>query len=155
MINDVVQAIAIALHKEFGDAYQIYADDIAQGLTGPCFFIAQLSVTLVPYIGKRRNNACLFDIHYFSKTRTNSELNAVAVRLFDCLRLIASPQSHQYLGSDIHTEKEDGVLHCFVTYHFTTRDEIVKDNTMTDMDITSELEGMNDEKENRTERNYR
>ena len=64
MVNDVIGAIAIALHAEFGDGYKIYTDNVEQGLERPCFFVADLTTILNPYLGSRSNNVCSFDVHY-------------------------------------------------------------------------------------------
>lgn len=143
MINDVIDAIAIALYAEFGGGYKIYTDNVEQGLDRPCFFIIDLTTTVNPYLGSRRNNVCSFDVHYFSDTETNKDLNDTAAQLLDCLKLVVSTQGNKYLGTKLHVEKEDGVLHCFVNYNFTTRDKENLDNAMADVLITPGLEDTN------------
>lgn len=38
MMNDIIVGISTALYKEFGDEYEIYQEEIRQGLKEPCFF---------------------------------------------------------------------------------------------------------------------
>ena len=59
----------------------------------------------------------------------------------ECLKLVVSAKGDKFLGTKLHTEKEDGVLHCFVNYNFTTRDNSLLDNAMADVLITPGLEG--------------
>ena len=39
MINEIIDAISIALDSEFEDGYKIHKDEIKQDLKEPCFFI--------------------------------------------------------------------------------------------------------------------
>ena len=39
MINDIIIGISNAIYAEFGSDYEIYVDDVKQGLNEPCFFI--------------------------------------------------------------------------------------------------------------------
>lgn len=38
MINEIIDAISIALDSEFEDGYKIHKDEIKQDLKEPCFF---------------------------------------------------------------------------------------------------------------------
>ena len=142
MICDVILAIAAALRKEFGGEYKIYADNIEQGLQEPCFLITHLTTNAVYFLNTRRDNRCAFDVHYFSKTRDSRGVADVEFRLQNCLRLITSSEGNGYLGTNMHTEKQDGVLHFFVNYNFVTRTADQTGNEMTEVDITQGLEGI-------------
>ena len=39
MINNIISAISNAIYLEFGDEYEIYTQDVKQGLQEPCFSI--------------------------------------------------------------------------------------------------------------------
>ena len=39
MINEIIEAISVALNEEFGDEYEIYRESVRQDLKEPCFFI--------------------------------------------------------------------------------------------------------------------
>ncbi len=148
MINEVVESIAIALFNEFGEEYRIYTDTVEQGLKESCFFIADLTTIINPYLGSRRNNLCAFDVHYFSKLGTQKDILNVSMRLCECLRLITSGRGNRFWGTNIHAEKEDGVLHCFVDYNFVTRDGTTDGNAMSQVKIeqgVDETDGRNEE----------
>lgn len=151
MINEIVDSIAIALFNEFGEGYSIYTDTVEQGLQEPCFFIADLTTITDQYLGSRKNNLCTFDVHYFSKLRTQRDILDVSMRLLECLKLITSAAGNRFLGTGMHTEKEDGVLHCFVNYNFVTCRYTEMDNAMSDVKIKQGVDGKNGRSESERE----
>ena len=42
MLNEIIKGISMALNAAFGDGYEIYQNDVEQGLKEPCFLIAVL-----------------------------------------------------------------------------------------------------------------
>lgn len=40
MLNEIIKGISMALNAAFGDGYEIYQNDVEQGLQEPCFLIA-------------------------------------------------------------------------------------------------------------------
>ena len=38
MLNEIIKGISMALNAAFGDGYEIYQNDVEQGLKEPCFF---------------------------------------------------------------------------------------------------------------------
>lgn len=42
MLNEIVKGIAVQLNAVFGDGFEIYQNNVEQGLKEPCFFIAVL-----------------------------------------------------------------------------------------------------------------
>ena len=99
MINEIVDSIAISLFQEFGEEYSIYTDTVEQGLQEPCFFIADLTTNTDNYLGSRKNNLCAFDVHYFSKLKTQRDILDVSMRLLECLKLITSADGNRFLGT--------------------------------------------------------
>lgn len=148
MINEIIDSIAIALFQEFGEEYSIYTDTVEQGLQEPCFFIADLTTNTDRYLGSRKNNLCSFDVHYFSKAKTQRDILDVSMRLLECLTLITSVDGNSFLGTDMHTEKEDGVLHCFVNYNFVTYESEKLDNAMSDVKIKQGVDNKNGRSKN-------
>ena len=141
MINEIVDSIAISLFQEFGEEYSIYTDTVEQGLQEPCFFIADLTTNTDNYLGSRKNNLCAFDVHYFSKLKTQRDILDVSMRLLECLKLITSADGNRFLGTSMHTENADGVLHCFVNYNFVTYESEKLDNAMSDVKIKKGVDG--------------
>ena len=37
MLNEIIKGISMALNAAFGDGYEIYQNDVEQGLKEPCF----------------------------------------------------------------------------------------------------------------------
>ena len=118
MLNDIITGIAKALGAAFGSEYRVYKNDVQQGLTEPCFFIATLRPEQTQLLGDRAIWRNPFDIHYFPKEPgTNEELYNAAVRLMYALRYITLPDGDMLRGRSLSYEAVDGVLHCFVSYN--------------------------------------
>ncbi|MCM1297134.1 MAG: hypothetical protein NC311_16460 [Muribaculaceae bacterium] len=118
MLNDIITGIAKALGTGFGLDYRVYKNDVKQGLTEPCFFIAVLKPEQTPLLGDRAIWRNPFDIHYFPKEPgTNEELYNVATKLMYYLRYITLPDGDMLRGMSISYEAVDGVLHFFVSYN--------------------------------------
>lgn len=117
MINSIIEAISIALNAEFGDEYRIYADNIEQGLTEPCFFISCVNPTNNLFFGRRYFRENPFCIQYFPKdmSREKEECNETAERLFLCLELL-TVDGDLVRGTKMRSETVDGVLNFFVNY---------------------------------------
>lgn len=117
MINEIIQAIALAINKEFGEEYKIYAEEIKQGLKEPCFFIFCINPTHNLFLGRRYFRENQFCIHYIPKNPNQKRLecNDAAERLENCLEYINIEDPMR--GEQMHYEIEDGVLHFFVNYN--------------------------------------
>lgn len=117
MINSVIDAVSRALNGEFGDDYEIYCEEMEQGLKEPCFFITIIEASVQPYPGKRyirRNQLCL---QYFtSSTAKNVECEETAIRLEECLEYI-NLDGGQIRGTDMSHKVHEGVLNFFVNYN--------------------------------------
>ena len=118
MLNDIITGIAQALGTTFGSEFRVYKNDVKQGFTEPCFFIATLKPEQKPLLGDRAIWRNPFDIHYFPKDGgTNEELYNVAEYLMFGLRYITLPNGDMLRGTSISYEVVEGVLHFFVNYN--------------------------------------
>lgn len=118
MLNEVIKGISRKLNAAFGDGYEIYENDVEQGLTEPCFFISILKPELSPLLGTRGIRRNPFDIHYFPKQAgNNAELFSMAERLMYALEYIPMPDGLPLRGTAMNYEVIDGVLHFFVNYN--------------------------------------
>jgi len=118
MLNDIITGIAKTLGTTFGSEFRVYKNDVKQGFTEPCFFIATLKPEQKPLLGDRAIWRNPFDIHYFPKDGgTNEELYNVAEYLMFGLRYITLPNGDLLRGLSISYEAVDGVLHFFITYN--------------------------------------
>ncbi len=118
MLNEIITGIAKALGTAFGTEYRVYKNDVKQGLTEPCFFIATLKPDRSVFLRDRAVWRHPFDIHYFPKADgTNEELYNTAEKLMGALRYITLPNGDLLRGMAMSYEAVDGVLHFFVTYN--------------------------------------
>ena len=140
MINDVIKAISIALNAEFGPDYEIYGEEIRQGLEEPCFFISTLNLTNEKFLGRRYFRKNPFVIQFFPEEgKEREQCNNVAERLMSCLEYITVPGDDKPIqGTDQHCEMQDDVLHFFINYDlFMIKDE--KDDPMEEMKLYNEV----------------
>lgn len=52
MLNEIIKGISMALNTAFGDGYEIFQNNVEQGLKEPCFFIAVLKPEITPMLGR-------------------------------------------------------------------------------------------------------
>lgn len=82
----------MALNAAFGDGYEIYQNDVEQGLKEPCFLIAVLQPEITPMLGRRFIKRNPFDIQYFpTNPRNNAEMFTVAETMMEALDFITLP----------------------------------------------------------------
>jgi len=118
MLNEIIAGISRKLNAAFGDEYEIYENDVEQGLTEPCFFISLLEPEASPLLGTRGVRKYPFDIHYFPKqTGNNAELFSVAETLLIALESIPMSDGLPLRGTSMSFKTIDGVLHFFVNYN--------------------------------------
>ena len=119
MINSIIEGISLSLNAEFGDEYEVYPNELPQGLKEPCFFISCIRPTSRVFLGKRYYRTHAFCVQYFpeSETGKKEECNNVSDRLFSCLEYI-TVTGDLIRGTEMHGEYVDGVLNFFVNYDF-------------------------------------
>lgn len=126
-VNLIIEAIATALNGEFGEEYTVYAEDVKQGLSEPCFFISCINPSDRQLMGNanrhflasryyRENRFC---IQYFPLEENNGRQESYdkAERLFGCLEEI-NADGDIIRGTDMNFEYTDGILSFFVSYNF-------------------------------------
>lgn len=120
VVNEIIKGIAGALYEAFGEGYEIYQNDVRQGLIEPCFFIAPLKPDAKSLLGSRRLRRNPFDICYYPKEpEDNGELQEVAEQLLDALAFIRLEGGDLLRGTDMSWEAPDDELHFFVSYKLT------------------------------------
>ena len=118
MLNEIVKGIAVQLNAVFGDGFEIYQNNVEQGLKEPCFFIAVLQPELSPLLGLRALKRNPFDIHYYpADPGDNVEMLDAAERLMTGLEFIELPDGEVLHGTAISYEIIDGVLHFFISFN--------------------------------------
>lgn len=137
MINELTIGISQALDTAFSDV-EIYTDEITQGLTGSCFLISLLKSSQVQVLGLRYYRKNSFDIHYFPKTESTSEINIVADKLMDILEYI-NFDGGLLRGTKMYSETISGVLHFFIDYNFYTVKEQVNSEYMEQIKVKGKV----------------
>lgn len=125
MINKIIDGISKAINKEFGDDYDIYTEEVEQGLQEPCFSITCIKPTNDLFRQNKYYRQHEFCIHYFpsSKDKRN-ECQSVLERMYSALEYIEITESLDEnevksltMGTNMNSEYSDGVLHFFVNYN--------------------------------------
>ena len=119
-INNIIVGVCNAVNTEFENAV-IYTEQVEQGLKLPCFFVYCKKLERQRYRGHRflaKNRIC---IQYIPSGTVNmqSEMDAVAQRLFECTRYIdVCENGGEYLldGTKAYYEKDEKVLNFYVNY---------------------------------------
>ena len=128
MTNEIIGGIAGALYESFGEGYEIYQNEVKQGLTEPCFFIGLLKPDIRPLLGRRRIRTVPFDICYFPKTAgDNREMQEAAEQMLDSLTFIRLGDGVLLRGVKMSWEIVDGILHFFVSYKMAENELYQKD----------------------------
>ena len=140
MIDDIINAVSKKLHDAFG--YEIYKENIEQGLQEPCFSIVVLESSITAQLPNRYFKTHALDIHYFPKDKLNakSECYAVAEELLMLLEYINS-LDNLWHGNKIKYEIVDGVLHFFVNYDMFVKKQVEGTEHMKTVTTKSTVEG--------------
>ncbi len=141
-LNKIIDGVCEALSGEFGDGYEIYTEEIRQGLKGPCFSVRLISPSTAQFLGKRYYITNRFCVHYFPKSRTaaNEECHDVVERLIDCLEYITI-DGDLAVGTEMTSEIVDGVLSFFVNYDMFVIKRHEDETPMEDIAHTTDMKG--------------
>jgi hypothetical protein len=135
MLNETIDGIAQKLNKVFGDGYEIYIDEVKQGLKEPCFLIVCITGNQQQKLGTLYNREQSFDLHYFPKTKQiTREVNSVIAVLNMELEYI-TVDGNLVRGTKMRHEVIGGVLHFFVNYDMRIRKVVEPDPLMEDLTI--------------------
>lgn len=120
MINNIINGISEAIYKEFGEEYEIYTEEVKQGLKEPCFSIICINPTHELFRQNRYFKQHQFCIHYFPSTEEKrTECFAITERLYKCLEYIEIKEDEatsKIRGSSMNGEYIDDILNFFVNY---------------------------------------
>lgn len=91
MLNSIVDGICDKLTEAFGADYQVYSEQVKQGLQEPCFLISCVNPTSSAFLGTRQLRTNLFSVVYFPRLTPNwkTECYDVQDALYDALEIIA------------------------------------------------------------------
>ena len=135
MLADIVNGISIKLNSVFGDSYEIYTENVEQGLEEPCFFIKTLPTTNTPLLGKRKKRTYSFVISYFPE-KGNEEMMRVSETLLNEMEYITLLNGDMIRGHSLQAEIVDDVLHFSVNYVVFLND-LSKEESMETLDYSN------------------
>ena len=115
--NDIVHGISVAIDAQFGEAYKIYAQPVAQGLQKPCFFVACKGLAYTPVVGARYRCQTQFVVTYYPQTQDAAGLHTTAEDLFTALAYVQLPCGDLVRASGMRYELDGGVLRFFLSYN--------------------------------------
>lgn len=143
MINAIIDGIISAIYDEFNTeqtpTYEIYSEDIKQGLTEPCFSVVAVTNPVELFRDRRYESRNSFCVHYFpsSSTEPRAECLDVRGRLTECLEYI-EVDGDKLMGTGMNSTIDDNVLSFVVDYNFFIRKD---ESDLTNMEtITIDVE---------------
>lgn len=121
MINKLTNGIAAAIYAEFGDACEIYIENVEQGLTEPCFLITLANASMEQQLNETYQFEHLFLVQYFPGTQeARNECMDVQLRLYSALEYIEAGDRLRR-GEEMEGEIVDDVLQFQVQYRLLLR----------------------------------
>ena len=141
MLNDIVDGISAKLNETFSDGYEIYTEQVKQGLEPPCFSISLVNPVNVPMLGTRSLQSNLFSVNYYPQSGTDAKSECLDVqdRLFLALEYI-TVNGDLVRGTNMNGHFVDGVLVCTVNYDIYVRRVADKD-IMETIEIENDVKG--------------
>lgn len=118
VISSITNGISIKINEIFGDDYNIYDDNVKQGMEKPCFFIncldgeerSQGGIEIKSYL-----DILHFDITGFALNDDNKSLYNMADELYN-LEYITLEDNTLLRADKMKANIDDGVLHFFIDY---------------------------------------
>lgn len=118
MINSIIKGITNAIYQEFGDDYEIYTEEVEQGLEEPCFFVYCINPQSDIFLDRRRVNSHQFAVQYIAKgPNKKAEINGVFSRLNTVVEFIYV-NGDKMMASNVASNIEGGVLTITLSYKY-------------------------------------
>lgn len=128
MIRRVLDGVCQKLYDEFGKDYQIYTEQVEQGLKEPCFFVSAISTQMTPILCRRQTGRYMLklgiNVAFFPQQGDNVRDNiyGIGMKLVDVLEYIEA-DSDTVRGSNIICEfvgeGSEIIANVIVDYEFT------------------------------------
>jgi len=141
VINPIITGISMKINSLFGNNYNIYNDNVEQGMEKPCFFInyldgeerSQGGITIKSYL-----DVLHFDITGFVVNEDRATLNDMADKLYD-LEYITLEDKTLLRADKMKPKIEDGVLHFFMDYRVFINKGNIESIEMDDYNFNQEV----------------
>ncbi len=147
MIKGIIDAISIAIDEKFNTeevpTYEIYTNNVNQGLSKPCFSIKLVNSNLNHFRGNRYIRRNQFCVYYFpeSEDELQEECMDVQEKLEDALEYVTA-DGDLIRGTDMdgHISSED-VLVFLVNYDFYVKKVAEVENFMETISSATDVKG--------------
>lgn len=137
MLNDILDAVTRRLDALFGEGYEIYTDEVKQGLKEPCFFVQFLEPSEKRVIGQRYYRQTDVCIQYFpgNAKKIMRELNRVSDILLSGMEYITLEDDSLLRGTglSVRPDMEQRVLTFLVSYNMFVIKPKEREDTMEDI----------------------
>ncbi|WP_070041166.1 phage tail terminator family protein [Robinsoniella peoriensis] len=140
MVNKIIEGISKRLNEVFGDGYDIYEEDVEQGLQNPYFLITILSDHKTESSGNRSKRERLFMVQYFPGDTPfkKKECRVVGEKLMNSLEFIDC--GVRVRCSDMSYAIKDNVLQLSMNCN-TIVTKIVEMDKMQEIQVQEKLKG--------------
>lgn len=143
MIQQIIDAIVMALFNEFGNNYTYYTDFVAQNMDTPSFMVLPISELDMREIGIRHSITVPIEIKYFPSDKSYSERILLSERLRTAIESLAIG-GYIYHPTDVECQYIDDVLVVTLNVNYSVFEDngsgTVEDGTMTTNTINLEIE---------------
>ena len=143
MVNMFQNAITEALDAEFG--YEVYPEDVPQGLVPPCFIVTVISAHRTRENHNLYRHSVLFAVQYFPADEENyrNEIHEVISRLNDCLEIINVEWSEGNIRHTLTENTETAITEGVLSYVVRVEDIYIRTESgdlMEDYELENEVE---------------
>ena len=141
-VNNIISGIAGKLYDTFGPECEIYAEQVEQGLTEPCFTISSIKTGATRFFGERFFREHTFNVNYFpaSVEEPPAEIRDVEEQLLIALEEI-TVDGDTVRGTGINGTVSDNVLVMTVRYNMFVYSDKEQADEMKTLEHTTEAKG--------------
>lgn len=141
-VNNIISGIAGKLYDTFGAGYEIYTEQVEQGLTEPCFTIGTVRNRAERFLGERYYRRNTFNVNYFpaSEETPLAEIRDIEEQLLCALEEI-TVDGDLVRGTDIEGTISDNVLVLTVSYNMFTCSDKEPENAMETIEHNTTAKG--------------
>lgn len=139
MFNEVIDAICLAISKAFADK-EIYTEQVKQGFSPPCFFVACINPNESRFLGDRYQHKGKYEINYFpNDENSNREIVEVSEALSDILETLETKDG-LIRGTRMESTISDNVLSFLVNYDYFVYKGRKKEEPMENLQTKTEVD---------------
>lgn len=148
MLNEILDGVTRRVNELFGDDYEIYTDEVQQGLKEPCFFVQILEPSEKQIIGQRYYRQTTVSIQYFSGKVEGAlrEMNRAGDILLNGMEYITLKDGSLLRGTGrmVRPDMEQKALTFLVNYNMFVLKEKMREDAMGGLEAKTQLRRQED-----------